>query len=578
LDLGGVSEDKAQKAYGGKEKDQPAWKARGERERKAGAARGGPKPQTGKSEKEKAQDRHTYIPPERYARVQRLHKWNVAFSYRLFYVALLLGLGDDFRRWRRTLPDVPPLPLACLPFAGLWRSAGVARFGTDEHGLLPWYLRRVVRKGEGLVFLGTAQAVPEQTLPRLVLGDRRFGAVPRLDPPRDGGPDHAFAFEAAWFGRAWFASKDAEGCAAAREALERFLGFRVAARAVAERTFHVVWAPHEAPDAETLQRMTRLCRETGCKLTLWHAAGQAAEASAVDEAYDPAGRPPRLGWPTRVAGGVLFRGLLPASKAATRALRGGGGALLRAAVPLGARVKAGVRALVGRVGAWAAKPQKRQGPHPGAAPGPSAPSERGPGLAGAAEPGAESAPRAGEGGEASGGSADALAALAGASEETRAEGASTAQEERSADEGPHVGANPAWRGDRLRFDCPSCGKTLAVKAEKAGSGARVRCPSCELLFASPGPPPEGGATGAHPQAQGDEHAAGADASAGAKEAKTDSAAESAGNASKGEAASARLAFRCPSCRAKMTADPDQAGSKTACPKCGARMRVPAPRS
>ena len=571
LDVAGMEDEQKQKKQkegeaGGAKSDKeppgkPAWqRGREKKERDPDQSRDRDAQEAVGGGDEKS-DWYTYVPGKQYSQIKRLNKWNLAFADRLLYLGLLIGLVDYGRRWRRLLPDVAPLPLACRSVTETIADPKVVRFGRDDHGLLPWYLRRVVQKGESFVYLGDHDPVGEASLPRWEAADGwRCVELPRFASPERGGPGHEFAFESVWFGCGWFAATDGEASAAARRALIRFLRFRWDAGAVPGRLMHVVWWPSEAPDRASLEELAFLCRETGCPLTVWGPEASGVAADVFDVVRDPAGPPPELGAPTRGLYWLLERGLLPGIQwgivYGRRGLERYGPVvrdrLLQArdrvwptAMCVAAYVAERARRLAS---AWPGKFRKRAAkPARASAPEPEAAAEAG------AMPEPDAVPS-----EPAGAEADELAAaLAEATDESdRGSEPEAAHVEPAPAPEASWGLDPRPQGERVRFRCPGCGKTLAAKQSK--TGRRINCPACSGAVLVPeAPAAEASAVESDGSAVPDSEPE--------PEARLGLSPQRQGD---------RVAFRCPSCRKKLAARAHKAGERIDCPACSATVAVP----
>ena len=249
---------------------EPAYRARGKQTREAGKVDERFR-KMGEEVTKAIEDEHAAGPllklPE-YELAKRLNRINHLLADLVLIAVVALIVGDYLRRFNRPLDPYFPLPLA-----GPWVDAvSPSPLLVDWHGghdrAVRKFLDRVVRKGQSFVYFGDRVADDLTRIKRLRF--TFFGAwpLPLLHWGRDGVPsDPEFLLDAVWFNRYAAVVPSAQALEVLQEMLSR-LEERAASRGVAPKMPHLVWDTGEAIPSEVLDRLARVCVETGIRLVV----------------------------------------------------------------------------------------------------------------------------------------------------------------------------------------------------------------------------------------------------------------------------------------------------------------------
>jgi hypothetical protein len=207
---------------------------------------------------------------DRYDRINRAAAWSV------FALALGLVSLEYVRLFNSTFDAVWPLPLAGTVIDGLFAKSHVvdaATAGPDEPGRLSRFLEQSVRKGESFVLFAADDPLPARDrLDRLSCGPLRWGIPKRTFASAAVRADRVLAetvFETAWFGRGVFVLTGDTGAADVLAGFVAALERRHACRAVAARTFNLVWALPDPPAASLRESLDHLSATMNLRIVLW---------------------------------------------------------------------------------------------------------------------------------------------------------------------------------------------------------------------------------------------------------------------------------------------------------------------
>jgi hypothetical protein len=207
---------------------------------------------------------------DRYDRINRAAAWSV------FALALGLVSLEYVRLFNSTFDAVWPLPLAGTVIDGLFAKSHVvdaATAGADEPGRLSRFLEQSVRKGESFVLFAADDPLPARDrLDRLSCGPLRWGIPKRTFASAAVRADRVLAetvFETAWFGRGAFVLTGEAGAADVIAGFVAALERRHACRAVAARTFNIVWALPDPPAASLRESLDHLSATMNLRVVLW---------------------------------------------------------------------------------------------------------------------------------------------------------------------------------------------------------------------------------------------------------------------------------------------------------------------
>ncbi|MBI2192497.1 MAG: hypothetical protein HYU36_10990 [Planctomycetes bacterium] len=213
------------------------------------------------------------LPEEDVIRANVADRWNLFFARTVLSLAVLLVLFDYLSRFNQTFRVLFPLPIGGRTMDRLLpktRSVLARRPASQD---VARYLRTVVRKGETFIYFGPEDPLSEVRIVRLGIGAGRRKTSLSLNkicydeahPPASTG----FVFESAWFDRCAFCVVSDDLARRLLTDLQQFLQARLATRAWARKTVHVVWDIPAPFDPNVLQTLIFLCRETGFKLVVF---------------------------------------------------------------------------------------------------------------------------------------------------------------------------------------------------------------------------------------------------------------------------------------------------------------------
>jgi hypothetical protein len=205
---------------------------------------------------------------DRYDRINRTAAWSV------FALALGLVSLEYVRLFNSTFDAVWPLPLAGTAIDGLAAKrhvVEVAEAGGPDR--LPRFLEQSVRKGESFILFAATDPLPARDrLDRLAIGPLGWRIPKRTFESAAVRADRVLAetvFETAWFGRGAFVLTGEAGAADVIAGFVAALERRHACRAVAARTFNLVWALPEPPAAATRESLDHLAAAMNLRVVLW---------------------------------------------------------------------------------------------------------------------------------------------------------------------------------------------------------------------------------------------------------------------------------------------------------------------